>query len=55
MNTLNDTMINRPSPRPQGAGKPSPKSKATQRAGSDWSTDRRVDTDTERIAVLGYN
>ena len=55
MNTLNDTMINRPPARPQGAGKLSPQSEATQRASSGWSTDRRVDTDTERIAVLGYN
>jgi hypothetical protein len=55
MNTLNNTTINRRPAPPQGAGKPSPKSEAAQRASSGWSTDRRVETDTETIAVLGYN
>ena len=55
MNSRNNTMINRPPTRPQGARKLTSKVEAAEHAASGWTTDRRVETDTERIAVLGYN
>lgn len=55
MHSLKNAVTHRIPSHPPGVRKPLPKKGATSRAGSDTSTERRVETDTESIAVLGYN